>query len=155
MSGKRNATQLEKDLVNFGKIGLDSMCFIYLFSDNPTFSPLIEPVFNLIGSSKLQGVTSMITIIETLVLPEAANNQLLISEYEKVFTQLPNLHIMPVDWHVCRVAAKLRSTYRSLRTPDAIQMATALVKDCAVFLTNDKKLKQVKEIKVLLLSDYI
>lgn len=155
MNGRHNAAQFEKDLVSHKRIGLDSMCFIYLFSDNPRFSPLVETVFNLMGSKKIQGVTSAITVIETLVLPEATNNQLLIAEYENVFTHVPNVDIVPVDWHVCRIAAKLRATYRSIRTPDAVQMATALVKDCTVFLTNDKKLKQVREIKVVLLQDYV
>jgi predicted nucleic acid-binding protein len=40
-----------------------------------------------------------------------------------------------------------------LRTPDAILIATAIMAGCDAFLTNDKRLKQVTEIKVLVLED--
>ncbi len=40
-----------------------------------------------------------------------------------------------------------------LRTPDALQLATAIHHNCNKFLTNDKKLKQISEIKVILITD--
>jgi len=42
----------------------------------------------------------------------------------------------------------------SLRTIDAIQLAVALSIGADVFLSNDEKLKPVKEIKIILLKDY-
>jgi predicted nucleic acid-binding protein len=46
----------------------------------------------------------------------------------------------------------LRARY-NLRTPDALQVATALVRRCEAFLTNDARLKRVTEIRVLTLDD--
>jgi predicted nucleic acid-binding protein len=48
-------------------------------------------------------------------------------------------------------AAELRARYH-LRTPDALQVATALLSDCQAFLTNDKDLSRIIEIQVLVLE---
>ena len=40
-------------------------------------------------------------------------------------------------------------------TPDSIQLATAIVRKADYFLTNDAALKQVKEIKVVVLEDHL
>lgn len=41
------------------------------------------------------------------------------------------------------------------KTIDAIQLAAAIFLNADVFITNDKKLKAVKEIRILILADYI
>ncbi len=52
-------------------------------------------------------------------------------------------------------SGKLRGKYLALKALDAIQISTAIDIDADVFLTNDHKLKQIKEIKVLILKDYL
>lgn len=49
-------------------------------------------------------------------------------------------------------AADLRARY-NLRTPDAVQIATAIDTGCDAFLTNDIALKRVTEICVIVLSE--
>ena len=60
--------------------------------------------------------------------------------------------MLPITVESAELAAELRARY-SLRTPDALQVATALVRRCEVFLTNDTRLKRVAEIRVLTLDD--
>ncbi|MCP4258155.1 MAG: type II toxin-antitoxin system VapC family toxin, partial [Planctomycetes bacterium] len=45
------------------------------------------------------------------------------------------------------MAAKLRAKY-SIKTPDAIQIATGVIMKADVFLTNDINLKNVNDIEV-------
>ena len=49
-------------------------------------------------------------------------------------------------------AAEYRARY-GLRTPDAIHVATAVQARAEVFLTNDRRLRRVEEIDVLLVED--
>jgi predicted nucleic acid-binding protein len=49
----------------------------------------------------------------------------------------------------------LRGRYPILRALDAVQLAAALDAGADAFLANDKKLQRVKEIKVLVLADYL
>ncbi len=147
--------KFQKDLLSFKKIGLDSMVFIYQFADHPQYAPLTNIVIGLLEKKKIEAVTSAISVIEVFVKPEKEGNLAILNEYETVFQHLPGLEILPLDWPLSRLTAKLRGLYPTIRTPDAAQIAAALLKDYPVFLTNDNKLKKVKELKVITLKDYL
>jgi len=137
------------------RVGLDSMCFLYQFSRHPTYSPLTNILFEDIENGAYTAVTSTVTVVETFVHIERTGDTLLTAEYEKFFQGLPHFSIIPVDWNLARLAAKLRATYSILRTPDALQIAAALLEDCKVFVTNDRRLAKVRELTILILEDYV
>jgi predicted nucleic acid-binding protein len=56
---------------------------------------------------------------------------------------------------VLRQAAVLRATIPSLRTPDAIHAATALLGNCDMFLTNDPGFRRVPGLPLILLSNVL
>ncbi len=62
---------------------------------------------------------------------------------------------MEISASVAKNAGKLRGHYPHLRTIDAIQISAASEAAADVFVTNDRSLKQIGEIKVLILSDYL
>jgi predicted nucleic acid-binding protein len=55
---------------------------------------------------------------------------------------------------IAEEAARLRANY-SLRTPDAIQLATAVRSGASSFLTNDSKLPSLTSLNVLILNRLI
>lgn len=153
--GKPRVEKFKKDLQDFKHIGIDSMCFLYQFADHPQYSPLTNALFTLLENKKIQAVTSLISVIEVFIKPEEAQDQQTIAEYENVFRNLPNLEITPIDWYLARLSSKIRANYKSIKTPDAIQVAATLLKNFPVFLTNDKKISKIEEIRVTLLSEYL
>lgn len=136
-------------------VGLDSPCFIYQFANHETYGSLTNILFETIARGEIDAITSSITVSEIFVLPERSGNPFLIAEYEKVFQHLPHLKVESVNWPQARLASKLRATYPSLRTPDALQLSTALFAGCSLFLTNDKRLKRVREIPVKTLDEFV
>lgn len=130
------------------------MIFLYHFADHPRYAPLTELLFELLETNKLKAVTTTITIAEVFVRAEEKQDQMTIAAYEQFFHTIPNLDIILVDWHVARLASKLRATYRSIRLPDALQLSAPLLKNYPIFLTNDEKMKKVKEIEVVTLDEY-
>jgi predicted nucleic acid-binding protein len=58
------------------------------------------------------------------------------------FFDAAGISIVPIDRAVARRAAVLRAEHQSLRLPDAMSLATAMVTDSAL-LTLDKKLRQI------------
>ena len=42
-----------------------------------------------------------------------------------------------------------------IRLPDALQVAAALQQEATLFLTNDKRIKRVDVLEVLVLSDFL
>ena len=58
------------------------------------------------------------------------------------FFDAAGISIVPIDRTVARRAAVLRAEHQSLRLPDAMSLATAIVTD-STLLTLDKKLRQI------------
>ena len=56
---------------------------------------------------------------------------------------------------IAEAGGKLKGRYTFLKTIDALQLSAALDIGADAFLTNDVKLQQIKELKVLLLKDYL
>ncbi len=59
---------------------------------------------------------------------------------------------MWVSQSIAEEAARLRA-FHNLRTPDAIQMATATFAQASFFLTNDKRLPSLPGLQTLVLND--
>jgi len=66
-----------------------------------------------------------------------------------------NLTLLPVTETIGESAGVLRGKYPHLKTVDAVQIAAALDAEAEAFLTNDKKLSGIKEIKIIVLNDYL
>jgi len=147
---------VEKFLAQHKRIGVDTMVFIYHLQDHPTYAPLTHAIFEAWEEGENSGITSVITMLEILVKPKRDGNFEAARDYEELLTTYPNLHILDIDLQVATLAADLRAKYR-IRTPDALQIATALRAGASGFITNDEQLKQVAEdgIEVLLLDDLL
>lgn len=152
---KKDLKNFKDELLRNQTVGLDTMCFIYQFANHETFSPLTNTIFESLENNNITAVTSTVSILETLIKPEAKSNPLVAAEYEGVFREIPNLEVLVLDWDVARTAAKLRAKYPAIRTPDAVQIAAAILGNANTFITNDNKLSQVEELKVLQLNSFV
>ena len=101
------------------------------------------PFFGLVEDGVIEGKTSAITRLEILVAPERKSNKLMVDRYKMVLERFPHLEVVPVDTQVTDLAAIIRAKY-SVRTPDAIQLASAKLKGARAFVTNDDFLKRVQ-----------
>jgi len=96
-------------------------------------------------------VTSVLTISEVLVYPLRAGNTILAQQYRDILFNSQGLTTIEVLPDIAENAAKLRADY-NLRTPDAIQMATAVYGGASFFLTNDIRLPSLPGLTVLVLN---
>ena len=58
-----------------------------------------------------------------------------------------------IDKAVAEKVAQIRAEYKFFKTMDALQLATACLSGCDLFLTNDKQLKQLREIKCITIEE--
>jgi predicted nucleic acid-binding protein len=130
------------------------MVFIYHLEDHPTYAPLTQLLFEAWEEGRNLGITSVITLFEILVKPKREGLEEVAQDYLELLTTYPNLTIVEVDLEVAKLAAELRAKYR-IRTPDALQLATALQAKAGGFITNDERLKRIKELEVVLLDDLL
>jgi len=65
------------------------------------------------------------------------------------------MQLMSITQSILREAARLRAAVPGLRTPDALHAATALLSDCALFLTNDIGFQRVPALPLAILDDVL
>ena len=135
-------------------VGLDSSIFIYHFEEHPRYKELCGEAFDLMETHAIQAVTSTVTLIEVLVQPIKTGDQGLCSRYEQYLRFGPSLTLRVLDPDLAQRAAELRARYQ-LRTPDSIQLATAIESGARLFLTNDDRLRKVTEIEVVVLERWL
>jgi predicted nucleic acid-binding protein len=66
----------------------------------------------------------------------------------------PHLEWVPPTLHIAERAAQIRADH-NLRTPDAIQAATALAAGVIGFVTNDPMFRRVPSLDVLILDEML
>lgn len=132
-------------------IGIDSMCFIYQFETHAQYGPLVQSLFASIAEGKIHAVTSIVTVTETLATSNIAEIPDLRALYIAKLTQMTHLRLIPIDLFIAERAAMVRSHYK-IKLGDALQVATALIHNASLFITNDKKLKRIPSPRVLLLD---
>ena len=145
---------LEQDLSAHNIIGLDTAPFIYLWERHGRYLALSEAVFLHLKEPDVQGVTSLITLIEACVLPRRQGRLDLVQEYERALLHSRQVETLDIDTALARRAIDLRSEH-NLRVPDALQIAAALEAGATAFVTNDRRLQGVQDLKVLVLEDYL
>ena len=143
--------RLQDFLSHHPVIGLDSSLFIYHFEDHPRYAPLTEIVFDALEKGKIKGITSYLTLLEILIRPKAGGFSQEARDYEYYLTTFPNLSLMEMGLEVARKASDLRAAER-VKTPDAIQLATAILYGATGFVTNDRIFERIKQIDVLILD---
>jgi len=137
-----------------GPVALDTAVFIYFIEEDHRYLPLVEEVFEAVDAGSLVAVTSALTLLETLVVPIRAGNKRLAESYESLLSQSRGLHLIDLDRSILRRAAEIRAL-AGLKTPDALQVATALQTECTTFLSSDRQIPSVGELRTLQLRDYL
>jgi predicted nucleic acid-binding protein len=133
-------------------LALDTPAFIYHLESHPVYAPRLLPIFEHIERGRCQAVTSTLTFLEVLVQPYRSGDDERRVALSALLASFPGMTWMALDLPVADRAAALRARYR-LRSPDAIQLATALQASADVFLTNDRDLRRVVEVPVLLIDE--
>lgn len=149
-SRRKGVMGLIKKLAN-SEIFLDTAPLIYFIEEHPKYSTILDELF-LSNDHSFRFSTSVITLTEVLVLPLREGKIHLAQKYETILVNSDSITLLEINAPIAKTTARLRADY-NLRTPDAIQIASAICSNADYFLTNDKKLKSIKEIKVITLDD--
>lgn len=129
------------------RIALDTSIFIYHLEANPSYIDMAGEIFTWLERSPHTAVTSSLTMTELLVQPYRAANEPLVNQYYGLLSLFPNLEWVAPDLAIADAAARIRAHHR-LRTPDALQAATAICRGATAILTNDADLTRVSEVEV-------
>ena len=133
------------------RIALDTSVFIYQLEANNRYSNLTDEVFAWLERASHAAVTSTITMTELLVQPYRMADDRQVDEFYALLSTFPNLDWVAPSLLIADTAARIRATHR-LRTPDALQAATAIHSDTTGLITNDSVFERVKDFETLVLE---
>ncbi len=133
-------------------VGLDTAPLIYFIEQNPNYLEMMRLFFRAFDRGDFRMVTSTVTLVEVLVHPLRQRNTILAQEYREILLNQECLTVVELTPDIAEKAAQLRATY-NLRSPDAIQMATAIREGASFFLTNDARLPSLPGLTVLVLEN--
>ena len=132
-------------------VSLDTTPLIYFIEENPTYLETVRPFFEAMDRGDFSVVTSIVTLLEVLVHPFRRGDVELAQQYRDILLNTEGLTTALLSQDIAEEAARLRAVH-NLRTPDAIQMATAIHEGASFFLTNDARLPSMPGLKVLVLD---
>jgi predicted nucleic acid-binding protein len=91
---------------------------------------------------------------ELLVLPYRESDEQLANDFYGLLSTYPNLDWIAPNLEVADLAARIRALHR-LRTPDALQAATAVHSQATGLITNDPVFERVEGFETLLLDQLL
>jgi predicted nucleic acid-binding protein len=133
------------------RIALDTSIFIYHLEPNPKYLACTDPIFSWLERSESMAITSTITMTELLVQPYRDSDQQRADEFYGLLSTYPNLEWIAPNLEIADLAARIRALHR-LRTPDALQAATAIHAQATGLITNDPVFERVEGFETLVLD---
>lgn len=132
------------------KIFLDTSPIVYYLEYNELYYSKMKMFWKKYEDCDY--ITSAVTVTEYLTYPYQKNN---IKQINSFFAFVDGMEIVikNIDKIIAEKAAQIRAEYKYFKAMDALQIATAIVNDCDMFLTNDKQLKQFTEIKCIMVEE--
>lgn len=120
--------------------------------NNPKYFDKVKMFFLNGYENNKEFVTSVITMEEYFVFPYRSNNLSYIDMFHRLVATT-NMEMVGINQDIAKKAAQIRAEYKCFKAMDAIQLAVACIMGCDLFLTNDKQLRQFKEIKCIMVDE--
>ena len=142
-------------MIDYRKAFVDTAPFIYFIEknvNNPQYYDKVKNFFRNGYDKNKKFVTSVITMEEYFVFPYRNNNYSLIAMFQRLVA-MTDMEIVEINQEIAKKAAQIRAEYKNFKAMDALQLATACVMGCDLFLTNDKQLRQFKEITCITVDE--
>lgn len=135
-------------IFSYPTVGVDPNVFIYALEDNKDF-PEASEFFRQLPKKGPTVYTSILTVLEAVVPLYRAGEERRIPDYIDFIGGQGLITIVEINRTIALKSAELRAKYK-LKTPDAIQLATAIVKGAGAFITADRDFKfdEIENIKI-------
>jgi predicted nucleic acid-binding protein len=135
-------------------VGFDSSVFIYYIESVAPYAQPADDALQELAAGRRRGITSVVSLMEVTVRPLRLGLLDAAADYKSLIEHYPNLTVVPVDAAMAMRAAQLRAEHRLLPA-DALQIAACLEHGATAFVTNDHRLRRIRELDVLVLGDFL
>ena len=149
--GERQLT-LAEALCGARSAVLDTVVLICHFEDSAAYGDRAESVLREASNEVFEAIITPVTAAELLVKPVQADRPDTADRYRTAMAHLENASRCDLSWNAGCMAGALRARY-GLPLPDMFQVAVAMETGSCALITNDRDLRQVDEIPIVLLDD--
>jgi predicted nucleic acid-binding protein len=134
------------------KVFWDTNLFIYLIEENKLHLNKVHNLLQFLEENEYEIITSTLTLGEILTKPYKDDRLDLVETYKDFFS---NMELVELNSEIASLFTQIRADY-SIKTPDAVQLASAVYAKADLFVTNDDRLSRFEneECQVLLLSQF-
>ncbi len=142
-------------MTDYKKAFVDTAPFIYFIEkdcNNPQYFEKVKNFFKNGYDNDKRFVTSVITMEEYFVFPYRNKEYFFIDMFNRLVATI-DMEIVEINQEIAKKAAQIRAEYKSFKAMDALQIAVAYLSGCDLFLTNDKQLRQYKEITCITVDE--
>jgi predicted nucleic acid-binding protein len=136
------------------KIALDTGPFVFWLAGNSRYFEIANYILGLIEKRNVRAVTSTITLTELLVEPYRAQDRRRVDRIYAVLVTYPHLEWIAPTVEIADRAARFRAEH-DLKTPNAIQAATAMLSGATAFIANDPTFRRIPGLGVLILDEML
>jgi predicted nucleic acid-binding protein len=124
---------------------VDTAPIVYVLEGHPRFGRRFAPLFEAHAAGRLRFAVTTITIVEVLVGPLRAGNDVLARRYR---TLLESWQAVALSVEIAESAARLRASLR-LGLADAVQAASALAINAAALVTHDRDFSRLRSLRII------
>ncbi len=140
-------------VINLRKVFLDTPIFIYLFGDDERYKSRVDNFLRQCRDENALLATSVVVYKEFSAKPLEVGDCKLIKKFEDMLIDF-NIKLIGVDPQVEKTSAGFRARYKWLKEMDSLLIASAACCGYGQFMTNDKKLKEILELEVLIIEEW-
>lgn len=133
------------------RVYFDTNIFIYIFEGSPEYQSSVKTILELAESEDIEIFTNEITLGELLVFPFKNKLEGIARTYIEALNNPDFVTLTPTTQDIHIKAAKMRAQY-GMKYPDAVHVASALSSGCDVFLSNDRKIKDIPNLEMVYIS---
>jgi predicted nucleic acid-binding protein len=134
------------------QVYLDANILIHSAEGHPVFMDGVDRITAALDAGRIQGISSELSYAEVLVKPLREKNNHVIAIFDELFRNHAFVEMIPITRPILRIAAELRGTIK-VKLPDAIQIATALSRNCRYFATQEERLRMLNGMTRVSLAD--
>lgn len=108
----------------------------------------MEALFEQVYRTGAQAITSLVTCIELTTHPARQGRHRLVRKYRDYLSDSDYISVFPLDMDIADHVVDIRARH-GFKTPDAIQIGTAVACGADYIINNDRDWKRFEEIAVV------
>lgn len=139
--------------IEFKSAFLDTAPLIYLIEGHPQFASVVKDILIYCQQQSVSLTTTVLTELEFKTKPIRENRIDIVQAFDELLVD-SHMQMVSITSEITSKALNLQQQLLSLKAFDSLQLGAALVHQCDVFITNDKRLIQLNQPQIITLDQW-